>query len=207
MKVLIAEDDLTSRTLLEATLRERGYEVTSCSDGNAAWAALHSADSPQLAILDWMMPGMDGIEICRRARELIRRIPLYIILLTIMSRKQDIVAGLNAGADDYVTKPFDNDELRARIQAGQRIIQLQTAVADRVRELEDALEHIKTLQGVLPICMHCHKIRDDQESWQRLEEYIQEHSDAQFSHGLCPECLEKYYPKPPEDQEVSEEPR
>lgn len=208
MKVLIAEDDLTSRTILEVTLRKWGYETISCSDGEAAWAVLQSADSPQLVILDWMMPGMDGIEVCRRARELTGRISLHIILLTALNRKQDIVAGLGAGADDYLSKPFDSSELRARIQAGQRIIQLQTAMAERVRELEDALAHVKTLQGVLPICMHCHKIRTDRQSWQRIESYLEEHSQAQFSHALCEECLEEHYPKPPEDAglpEVSQE--
>ena len=110
-----------------------------------------------------------------------------------MGRKEDIVAGLEAGANDHITKPFDRDELKARVRVGQRVIELQSALADRVRELEEAMSHIRTLQGILPICMHCHRIRNDQESWERIESYIQEHSEAQFSHGLCPECLEKYY--------------
>ena len=106
--------------------------------------------------------------------------------------------GLEAGADDYIVKPVDSQELRARINAGVRIIELQKALADRVRELEEEKKHVKTLQGLIPICMHCHRIRDDKEIWERLETYIERHSNAAFSHALCPECLEKYYPKPSE---------
>lgn len=195
MRVLAAEDDLTSRLVLAAALRQWGYEVLSACDGNEAWTVLQAENPPKLVVLDWVMPGMDGIEVCRRIRERDAESPIYIILLTTLGRKEDIVAGLKSGADDYVTKPFDNDELRARIQVGQRVVELRDALAHRVEELQAAISHIRTLQGILPICMHCHMIRDDQESWQRLEHYIQEHSDAQFSHSLCPECLEKYYPK------------
>jgi len=196
VKILAAEDDRTSRLLLESVLKKWGYEVVSACDGNEAWAALQAEDAPRLAVLDWMMPGMDGIEICRKVRAQDERHPTYIILLTALGRKEDIVQGLEAGADDYVTKPFDSRELQARVRAGQRVVELQSALANRVAELQEALDHVKTLQGILPICMHCHRIRDDNESWQRIDAYISEHSDAEFSHGLCPECLEKYYPEP-----------
>ncbi|NIA16275.1 MAG: response regulator [Nitrospiraceae bacterium] len=195
MRILIAEDDETSRIVLETLLKKWGHEVIATSDGDEAWTALRASDAPRLAILDWMMPGKDGTELCRRAREMNRTNPLYIILLTALERKEDIVTGLEAGADDYITKPFGNEELRARIQVAQRVIELQSALSDRVEELEDALAHVKTLQGIIPICMHCHKIRTDQESWERMENYIQEHSGAEFSHALCPECLDKHYPE------------
>lgn len=195
MKVLVAEDDVTSRLVLEAALRQWGYIVVSACDGDEAWTVLHSEDAPRLAVLDWMMPGMDGIEICKGLRKQETSDPTYIILLTALDRKEDIVAGLDAGADDYVTKPFDRDELRARIQVGQRVVELREALAHRVHLLEVAIAHIKTLQGILPICMHCHKIRNDQESWQKMENYVEDHLDVQFSHSLCPECLETYYPK------------
>jgi phosphoserine phosphatase RsbU/P len=195
MRILIAEDDETSRLVLETILKKWGHEVIATSDGDEAWAALHADDAPGLAILDRMMPGKDGTELCKRAREMNRTKPLYIILLTALGRKEDIVTGLEAGADDYVTKPFCNEELHARIQVAQRIIELQSALSDRVEELEDALAQVKKLQGILPICMHCHRIRTDRESWERIENYIQDHSEAEFSHGLCPECLEKHYPK------------
>ena len=107
---------------------------------------------------------------------------------------KDIIAGLEAGADDYIGKPYEKDELRVRVKVGERITALQSALVEQVRSLQEALAHVKTLQGILPICMHCHKIRNDQQSWQRLEKYIAEHSDAKFSHGLCPECMKKHYP-------------
>ena len=194
MRILIADDDEISRVMLEAMLEKWGHETVVTLDGDQAWEALQADDAPRLAILDRLMPGKDGDEICRRAREMNRTSPLYIILLTALGRKKDVVAGLEAGADDYVSKPFSNDELRARIQVAQRVIELQSALSQRLEELEDALAHIKTLQGILPICMHCHRIRDDQESWEQLESYIQDHSEAAFTHGLCPDCLEKHYP-------------
>jgi len=200
MRVLIAEDDLTSRLVLEAALRGWGYDVVSASRGDQAWTLLQAEDRPGLAILDRLMPGMDGIQVCQKLRQKDTQNPVYVILLTALGRKEDIVMGLKSGADDYVTKPFDIEELHARVQVGQRVVELRDALANQVRELQMALAHINTLQGILPICMHCHKIRDDQQSWQRIEKYIQEHSDAQFSHSLCPECLEKYYPKPPMDE-------
>ena len=195
MKILIAEDDNTSRKLLDALLKKWDYEVVSTSNGDEAWAALQAKDAPRLAILDWMMPGKDGAEICRNVRQLEDHNPTYIILLTALGRKEDIVSGLAAGADDYVTKPFDNRELEARVRVGKRVVELQTALADRIQELQEALAQVKTLQGIIPICMHCHKIRTDQEAWQQIEEYVQNHSAAQFSHSICPDCMAKYHPK------------
>jgi AmiR/NasT family two-component response regulator len=101
---------------------------------------------------------------------------------------------LQSGANDYIIKPFHNEEFRARLDIGCRMVELQTALVERVKELENALAEIKTLQGLLPICMHCHKIREGRDGWTRLEEYVSRHSEAKFSHGLCPECLAKFYP-------------
>ncbi|MBW2737700.1 MAG: response regulator [Deltaproteobacteria bacterium] len=194
MKILIAEDDITSRVLLKHMLTKWGYEVVVTKDGNEAWEALRAENAPRLAILDWMMPGLDGVEVCRKVRQLDVSNPTYIILLTSLNRKKDIVAGLEAGADDYIGKPYEADELHVRVKVGKRVAALQSALVEQVHSLREALAHVKTLQGILPICMHCHKIRNDQQSWEKLEKYIAKHSDAQFSHGLCPECLEKYYP-------------
>jgi len=194
MKILIAEDSPTSRRVLEIVLAKWGYEVVSTVDGKEAWEKLQGADAPRLAVLDWMMPEMSGVEVCRRLRRSDTRSPTYVILLTARDAKKDLVEGLNAGADDYVAKPFDHGELRARIEVGCRVIELQAALAQRVEELQNALDHVKTLQGILPICMYCHRIRGDEESWERIEKYIGEHTDAEFSHGLCPECRRKHYP-------------
>jgi DNA-binding response OmpR family regulator len=189
VRVLIAEDDATSRRLLELTLNRWGNEAVTAADGNEAWEWLQRDDCPRLAILDWMMPGIDGTELCRRVRERLND-PPYVILLTARGTRDDMVEGLDAGADDYVTKPFDREELRARVRAGQRILELQDRLKERVRELEEAIAHVRLLQGILPICCYCKKVRDDQNYWQQVESYIARHSDMQFSHGICPDCWE-----------------
>jgi len=191
MKVLIAEDDSISRRLLQAALVKWGYDVVVTTDGREAWKNLQAADPPTLLILDWLMPQMDGIEICREARKSEALKSAYIILLTSRGSKQDIVQGLEAGADDYVTKPFDHGELRARVQVGARVIGLQKALAERVHQLEEAMNSVKTLQGLLPICCYCKKIRDDGNYWHRVETYIAGHANVRFSHGICPDCSDK----------------
>ena len=192
VKVLIADDDAVCRRILESTLAEGGFEVTIATDGLEAWHAFQNPNPPSLAILDWMMPGMDGVELCRRIRQTHGTLPPYLIVLTARSDKEDVVSGLNAGADDYITKPFSRAELRARLQVGVRVVELQGSLAARVAELEEALARVKQLQGLLPICSYCKKIRDDRNYWQQLENYIGEHSEAQFSHGICPDCFEKF---------------
>jgi sigma-B regulation protein RsbU (phosphoserine phosphatase) len=191
VRVLIAEDDAVSRHLLEATLAKWGYEVVVTTDGLQALEVLSRADAPSLAILDWMMPGLDGAQVCLKARELAGERLLYMILLTAKGRKEDIVEGLTAGADDYVIKPFDRSELKARISAGERILRLQAELASRVKELELALTNVKLLQGLLPICCYCKKIRDDKNYWQQVDTYVADHSEAQFTHGICPDCRDK----------------
>jgi phosphoserine phosphatase RsbU/P len=188
MKILVAEDDAVSRHLLRKMLTGWGYDVEPVADGSQAWEALRRPGAPSLAILDWMMPGMDGPDICRKAREAEETRGAYLILVTARGAREDLIAGLEAGADDYVTKPFDNAELQARVQVGTRVVELRKSVADRVRELEAALEHVKQLQGILPICCYCKKVRTDETFWQRVEDYISEHAGVDFSHGICPEC-------------------
>ena len=188
MRVLIAEDDPVSRRILERLLRKWGYEVLVTTDGDEAWAALQSASAPDVALLDIMMPKMDGLEICRRLRALNRR--TYVILVTAKHGAREIVKGIEAGAADYLTKPYDPDELRARVLVGVRIVDLQTALAGRVAELERALAEVKQFYGILPIYSYCRKIRDDSDYWQTVEQYLATHSEAKFSHGICPLCYE-----------------
>ena len=190
MKILIAEDDEVSRRMLQVFLLRWGFDVVIAEDGAEAWRVLEGGDAPKLAILDWMMPVLDGVEICRRVRLAPRASPAYLILLTARGDNKDIVRGLDAGADDYVTKPFNQEELRARLNVGVRVVELQTNLADRVIELERALAGVNQLQGLLPICSYCKKIRDDKNYWQQVEGYISSHSEAQFSHGICPDCYE-----------------
>jgi len=196
MRILIAEDNAVSRKLLQATLEQWGNDVVLCSNGNEAWEALQEEDAPRFAILDWMMPGMDGTEVCRKVRKYKREAYTYLILLTAKGQKEDIVAGLGAGADDYVIKPFDLQELRSRIAVGERIVGLESNLAAKVDELEQALQHVNQLQGLLPICMFCKKIRDDGDAWHRLESYIEQHSEANFTHSVCGDCRDKHFPKP-----------
>lgn len=131
MEVLIAEDDLATRRILEAALKEWGYDVRSCSDGESALEELEKENAPRLAILDRLMPEIDGVEVCRRLRQNERSSPPYLILLTGLDRREDITAGLDAGADDYLIKPFHTDELRARVRVGRRVIELGAALAER----------------------------------------------------------------------------
>lgn len=148
MKILIAEDDLTSRVMLQALLSKWGYEVTSASDGDEAWNILQSTDAPRLAILDWVMPGMDGPTLCKKLRAQERSDQLYLLLLTSKGESNDIVVGLHAGADDYVAKPFESEELRARIEVGKRVL-----------ELMDELARREKLQGVLGMAgAVCHEM-------------------------------------------------
>lgn len=145
MKILIAEDETVSRRVLKMTLESWGHEVIEACDGAVAWHVLQSPDAPQFAILDLTMPEMDGISVCRHVRQDQNATPVYIILLTSKSSKSDIVNGLEAGADDYVTKPFDADELHARVKVGIRIVELQLSLAQRVAELEHAQETLRNL--------------------------------------------------------------
>jgi phosphoserine phosphatase RsbU/P len=189
MRVLIAEDEVIPRLALEHALVEWGYEVVATADGASASRVLMEAAPPSIAILDWIMPGMDGIEVCSRVRQRETAAPTYLILLTARNRKEDIVAGLEAGADDYLTKPFDPRELQARVRVGRRMVELQRKLADRVAEVASALAQVKELRGLLPVCAWCRKVRDDANYWQEMETYISRHSHAQFSHGICPPCL------------------
>lgn len=139
MRILIAEDDPVSRRLLERKLSSWGYEVVSCTNGAEAWQELHREDAPNLAILNWMMPGMDGVQVCKEIRKQRRAHYVYIILLTAKDRKRDIVEGIEAGADDYVTKPFNPHELKVRIRAGRRILDMQAELMQR-EKLSGVLE-------------------------------------------------------------------
>jgi phosphoserine phosphatase RsbU/P len=188
MKVLIAEDDRVTGEILARTLQRWAYETKIVSDGAQAWEYLRNASAPTLAILDWMMPEIDGPDVCRRVRAELPLAHMYLLLVTARESRGDVVAGLDAGAEDYIIKPFDPDELRARVAVGVRVLGLQQKLAERVAELQDALANVKQLRGLLPICSYCKRIRGDDQYWQQVEGYIADHSEAQFSHGICPSC-------------------
>lgn len=190
LKILIAEDDPVSATLLKTLLGQWEYDVVATENGDEALSVLTAPESPSLAILDWMMPGLSGPDICRNVRKSALTRPVYLILLTRLGKRDNIVEGLEAGADDYLAKPFDAAELRARVQAGQRVVNLENELLTRVQDLEEALANVRRLQGLLPICSYCKKVRDDQDYWHQVESYVAQHADVQFSHSICPSCYD-----------------
>lgn len=176
MNILIVDDDATSRLVLNASLEKLGHSVTTVSTGAAAWA-LFEADHVPLLISDLVMPDFNGIELCQRIRAADRPRYTYIIMLTSVGGKSGFLEGMRAGVDDFMTKPYDEEQLTARLIVAERILNLQSQV--------------NQLSGLLPICCVCNKIRDDKNYWHRVESYIAQRTDAQFSHGYCPACLEK----------------
>lgn len=191
MKVLIAEDEPVTRRMLEISLQQAGHEVTAVQNGAEAWRILQTEAAPKLVLLDWVMPEMDGLTVIRNVRAVPSSQPPYIILLTVKDELDGIVDALDSGANDYVTKLKDMRELVSRVRVGERVVHLQAELACRLEEAEHALSEIKRLQGLLPICAYCKKIRNDQNYWQEIELYVHEHSEADFSHGICPDCYEK----------------
>lgn len=196
MKVLVADDDPLTLKMMLGLLVEWDYEVAAARDGTEAWEILQRDDSLCLAVVDWRMPGMNGDQLCRTARAQLPEKPLYILLVTARNtRSEDKVRGLTAGADDYLVKPFDLPELRARLHVGKRVLKLQMELRRRVRELEQAVAQVHQLRGLLPICVHCKKIRDDQNYWHQVETYVSARSSAEFTHSICPSCLERQLQK------------
>jgi sigma-B regulation protein RsbU (phosphoserine phosphatase) len=194
MRILVAEDDAVTRRILDTTLAGLGWDVVTAKDGNAAWEVfqtLKGKNAPELAVMDWMMPGVEGIEICRRLRATPGFEFVYVILVTSRGDKGDLSEGLAAGANDYIEKPFDPVELEARVRVGERMVRLQTSLSARVTELEEALEHVRRLQGLLPICSYCKKVRNEANYWEQVDSYLTSHLDLELTHGICPDCTEK----------------
>jgi phosphoserine phosphatase RsbU/P len=189
--VLIADDDKLTLNVLNDTLTRAGYDVITATDGEQAWKKLQQSNAA-LAVLDWIMPGMEGPEICQRAAKEPKMANRYFILLTGKSKTEDLVAGLQSGASDYLRKPFDEAELLARVEVGVRFIELQRKLAERVDEMEKALATVRRLEGLLPICSYCKRIRNEQDYWERVDNYISQHANVRFSHNICPECYEKH---------------
>ena len=190
-RILIAEDHYVSRHLLERNLTNWGFEVTTAENGVEAMEVLESPESPPIAILDWMMPEMDGLEVCVRIRKRTELPYVYLLLLTAKSQKEEVAAGLDAGADDYVIKPFDPDELRARLKVGQRVVNLERMLAGKISDLESALLDVDEMRALLPICTCCKSVRDDRDYWDQLDQYMHTHAGTAFSHSVCPDCLKK----------------
>jgi len=198
MDVLIVDDEPDIIIILRKYLEKCGLGVLTAQNGREAIEILHKSDV-RLVVTDRMMPEMDGITLCRsiRASELSGYV--YIIILTVSGSKEDIVDGINAGADDYVTKPFNLEELKVRVDSGLRVLDLEQSLHEKIKEeeilvgeLKAALDQVQKLSGMLPICATCKKIRDDKGYWNKIETYICEHSEAKFTHGMCPDCAKEY---------------
>jgi CheY-like chemotaxis protein len=185
MNVLLAEDDAIARMTLSAVVKGLGYDDTEAEHGGEAWANLQIGYFP-IVISDWQMPEIDGPELCRRLRARAGTTGAtgatdrytYFLLITATGGKKRYLEGMDAGADDFITKPVDVDELRARLKAAERMLGLR--------------QHVQQLEGLLPICSYCKRIRDSSERWESIERYVEARSEAQFSHGYCPDCYEKY---------------
>ena len=190
-RALVADDDRATVSLVRALLEEWALDVVVAYDGQQTWDTLQQDPTIGLAVLDWGMPGPDGPELCRRIREDAGRTHLYVLLLTARDSRADLIAGLQAGADDFLSKPIDPEILHARVNVGLRVLKLRASLAGRVKELEDALSHVKELHGLLPICSYCKHVRTDDDYWQQVEDYVTLHSDLQFSHSICPNCYRR----------------
>jgi phosphoserine phosphatase RsbU/P len=175
MQILIVEDDFDARDMLQVLLELDGHDVIQARNGEEGWNAFQRGHF-SVVISDWLMPETDGLELCRRIRAAESHRYCYVMLLSALSGKSKYLEAMKSGMDDFVTKPYDPDELRARLLVAERIVGLQ----DRVKHLE----------GVLPTCMYCKKIRDERSHWISIENYISQRSEASFSHGVCPTCYE-----------------
>lgn len=195
--VLVVDDYEGNLYLSTTLLKSSGYEVLEAKNGKECLDAV-LAHHPDLILLDVMLPDMSGIEICRQIKTDKNLKDIYVILVSgiqVSSERQ--ADGLDIGADGYITRPISNKEFLARVQAGERIKRAEDALREKeikqqllITQLTEALAEIKTLKGCIPICAWCKKIRNDEGCWDQLEDYISKHTDASFSHGLCPECFE-----------------
>jgi phosphoserine phosphatase RsbU/P len=172
LTILIADDDAPARRFLQAALRKLDHECILAADGREAWEAYQHA-APSIVLADWIMPRLSGVELCRRIRADARPRYTYVILVTALTGKGSYLEGMEAGADDFVSKPFDLDEMAARLRVARRIIGLQS--------------EIRQLQTLVPLCSYCRRIRDD-DTWTTLEDYVAARTDVMLSRSICPDC-------------------
>ena len=177
MKILIAEDEEIARVRLEAILKKEGHEVVTVEDGQKAWKTFQTGYFP-VVISDWLMPVVNGLVLARQIRKFQRDNYSYVVLITALEGKANYLEAMKAGADDFITKPVDREQLMARLHVAERILGLR--------------RHLNQLEGLLQICSFCKKIRNERQRWEPLEVYVGRHSDARFSHGICKECSEEF---------------
>jgi DNA-binding response OmpR family regulator len=175
VNVLIVEDDPVTRRILASQVSGLGHSVDVAAGGEEAWELLGGVRYP-LLICDWMLPGMTGLELCRRIRARDTESYTYIILLTSLSGKERYLEAMEAGVDDFITKPPDIEQLGARIRVGERILGLE--------------RQVRNLEGLLPICSYCKRIRGESDRWEPIERYLSQRTESRLSHGICPTCYE-----------------
>jgi CheY-like chemotaxis protein len=198
--ILVVDDTLANLRLLTKMLAEYGYKVRPATNGRTALSAAQT-EPPDLILLDIMMPEMDGYEVCGRLKADERTRDIPIIFISAIHETIDKVAAFSIGGVDYITKPFHVEEVLVRVKTHLTLRHLQKTLQEKNEqlqgkndELEAALAKVKLLTGLLPICANCKKIRNDEGYWQQVDVYIRDHSEADFSHGLCPDCTQKLYP-------------
>ncbi len=179
MKILIAEDDPVSVKILQFTLQHYGHEVVVATSGTEAWTVF-DADPVRVIVSDWMMPGLNGLELCRKVRERAKTDYTYFILLTAINTGRDnLREAMDAGIDDFLAKPLDREAILMRLRVAERILEFTT--------------QIRVLKELIPICMYCKKVRDDSNYWDQVENYIHHHTGSNFSHGICPTCFDQKF--------------
>lgn len=204
--IVLVDDNTDNLRLLSNMLKKEGYEVRPANSGQMALSAIH-AKPPGLILLDIMMPGIDGFQVCSdlKANKATQDIP--VIFISAMDDLAEKVKAFRMGCVDYITKPFQEEEVIARVKTHLNMETLKKGLEEKnhslevevskrkqlVLELQEALDNLKILRGLLPICSHCKKIRDSQGDWEKIDSYIQKHTDATFTHGICPDCCEELY--------------
>jgi CheY-like chemotaxis protein len=194
IRILIVDDTPETVRITAHLLKQAGYTVATAANGVEALQAVQTFQ-PDLVLSDRDMPEMDGLELCRRIKTDPGLADTFVIIASAsFTRSEEQSAGLDMGADSYIARPIGNRELLARVDAFVRILRLNRALREKNAELAAALARVKLLSGLVPICAGCKKIRDDQGYWNQVEKYVQEHSEARFTHGMCPECAKIYFP-------------
>ena len=198
--ILVVDDTKENLRILVDALGEEGYQVRPALSGRIALEAARK-EAPDLILLDILMPGMDGYQVCEALKADPRLSDVPVIFISALDETADKMKGFGAGGVDYISKPFQMEEVLARVKTHLTLRTLQKDLEEKNirlqglnKDLQRALDEIKTLQGILPICANCKRIRDENNIWKMLEEYICEHSEAEFTHGICPDCAKKLYP-------------
>jgi sigma-B regulation protein RsbU (phosphoserine phosphatase) len=177
MRVLVAEDDPVSRLVLETTLARLGHDPIPAENGSMAWVRFQMEHYP-VVVTDWQMPGLDGLEFCRKIRADLRPRYTFVIILTAETSREGYLEGMRAGADDFLVKPLDAAQFEARLFVAERILKLQG--------------DLRTLEGLLPICSYCKRIREGKDYWQQVDAFVSRRTEARFSHSICPDCYDKH---------------